>query len=71
MNFVLLREKAEKVWVCDGCTSDDCKKCRFCLNMPSYGGKGTIKKCYSRLLCSKLGLKSMVIAEGIFTQGHN
>ena len=60
-------KKRKRCGVCDGCTSDDCKKCRFCLDMPKYGGKGTMKKCCSRRLCLRLGSKPMVSAKGICT----
>ena len=70
MNFVLLRKKWKRCGVCDGCTSDNCRKCHFCLDMPKYGGKGTMKKCWYRRLCLKLGSKPVVVAEGIFTPTH-
>ena len=42
---------------CIGCTSPDCQQCRFCLDMPKYGGPGRKKRCCIRKECT-----AMVIA---------
>ena len=30
---------------CQGCKADDCDECRYCIDMPKFGGPGKRKKC--------------------------
>ncbi|CAM9764926.1 unnamed protein product, partial [Choristocarpus tenellus] len=35
--------------VCKGCKAVDCQQCRFCLDMPKHGGRGSFKQpCQAR-----------------------
>ena len=52
------KKKRKRCGVCDGCVSDDCKKCHFYMDKPKYGGSGKMKKCCTKQQCSKLISKS-------------
>ena len=56
--FSHLRKKRKRCGVCDGCVSDECEKCRFCLDKPKYGGSGKMKKCCTKWQYLKLVSKS-------------
>lgn len=43
----------ELTCACDGCKKDNCGKCKFCLDMPRFGGPGKKKRCESRKCTSK------------------
>ena len=54
-----LKRKRVRCGFCDGCTSDDCKVCRFCKDMPKYGGKGKLRQtCVQRSRCERPKLPS-------------
>ena len=36
--------RTQRCKTCDGCLAEDCGTCRFCLNMPKFGGSGAMKK---------------------------
>ena len=36
--------KRRRCLVCVPCLASDCKKCKYCLDMPKYGGKGTVSR---------------------------
>ena len=38
------RSKRRKCGVCDGCTRDDCGKCKNCLDKPKFGGPNKMKQ---------------------------
>ena len=50
----LLVPKRKRCGVCEGCIAKDCAKCRFCLDMKKFGGRGTMKQCCSQRKCRKL-----------------
>ena len=39
---------------CDGCSREDCDQCRFCLDKPKNGGRGTIRRRCVERQCVKL-----------------
>ena len=39
---------------CDGCSREDCNQCRFCLDRPKNGGRGTIRRRCVERQCSVL-----------------
>ena len=47
---------------CVGCKSSDCKTCRFCLDKPKYGGKGTLKQGCVKRRCTTIGKLSHSIS---------
>lgn len=36
---------------CVGCLASECKKCRFCLDMPKYGGTGRLRQACMKRKC--------------------
>ncbi len=39
---------------CDGCIAKDCGNCRYCLDMPKFGGKRVLKRCCIHKQCKRL-----------------
>ena len=54
MNDIASGRKRKRCGVCDGCTADDCSKCRFCMDKPKFGGKGVLKQCCISRKCKRL-----------------
>ena len=36
--------KKKRCGKCAGCTATECAQCKYCLDKPKYGGRGTLKK---------------------------
>ena len=43
--------RSKRCGTCIGCTAFDCQQCRFCKDMPKYGGPGKLKKSCSHRAC--------------------
>ena len=46
--------KRRRCGSCDNCTMNDCGCCRFCLDKPKFGGRGTLKQACINKKCKKL-----------------
>ena len=53
--MLFLGQKHKKLaCVCSGCLAKDCGSCKFCLDMPKFGGPGKKKGCIERACRNKL-----------------
>jgi len=43
--------KAKRCGYCDACVRDNCGRCLWCLDMPSFGGRGKQKQCCVERIC--------------------
>ena len=51
------RKKKKAMWDCPGCSTDECGKCVYCLDMVKYGGPGRKKRCCINRQCNALQQK--------------
>jgi hypothetical protein len=45
---------------CVGCLANECRKCRFCLDMPKYGGSGRLRQACIKRKCIAVSLSGII-----------
>lgn len=51
-------QKRVRCGECIGCTSSNCKSCKYCQDNPKYGGPGKLKKACIQRKCIRMQKKS-------------
>ena len=52
---------------CVGCLANECRKCRFCLDMPKYGGSGRLRQACIKRKCIAVSLFFSYVKNGTDT----